>query len=77
MDRSVILNAALSLSAEQRTSLVKEIWDSLVQHPDQVTLSPAQERELERCWQEYQSQPTAGTPWSALRHKLEAFHFGS
>lgn len=71
MDRALILNAALSLSADQRVSLVKEIWDSLVQRPDQVTLSPAQERELERCWQEYESHPTAGKPWSAIRRKFE------
>lgn len=71
MDRALILNAALSLSADQRASLVKEIWDSLVQCPDQVLLSPAQDRELERCWQAYQSQPTAGKPWSAIRRKLE------
>lgn len=71
MDRLTILNAALSLPADQRAGLVKDIWDSLVQRPDQVSLSPAQERELDRCWQAYQSQPTAGKPWSAVRRKLE------
>ena len=71
MDRALILNAALSLSADQRAGLVKDIWDSLVQRPEQIVLSPAQERELERCWQAYQSQPTAGKPLSAVRRKLE------
>lgn len=70
-DRALILNAALSLSADQRAGLVKDIWDSLVQRPEQIALSPAQERELDRCWQAYQSQPKAGKPWSAMRRKLE------
>ena len=71
MNRSTALQAALALPADQRTTLVKEIWDSLAIQPEPISLSPAQEREIERCWKAYQDNPKSGTLWPTLRGKLE------
>lgn len=71
MDRSKLLEAALTLSAHERATLAQDLWDSVADQPEQITLSPAQERELERCLNEYRANPTAGKSWTDFRTELE------
>ena len=57
MERGELFRAALTLSTNERAMLAQDLWESLADHPEQVALSPAQERELERCWNEYRRKP--------------------
>ena len=73
-DRQSALQAALSLPPAERASLAAEIWDSLAAEPASgaaVTLTEAQERELDRCWQAYQADPAAGDDWATVRARVE------
>jgi putative addiction module component (TIGR02574 family) len=70
MNRRTMLDAVLTLPPRERTSLVKEIWDSLAEHPDALKLTKAQERELARCWREYLANPKAGASWAATKASI-------
>ena len=66
IDREAMLHAAMTLPPDERSELVKDIWDSLAAEADGVRLSEAQEAELERCWQAYLANPKAGNDWGDL-----------
>ncbi len=61
----------LKLTLNERLELVEDIWDSIVECPDVVTLTDAQKFELERRLEEYHNDPKAGSPWSLVRDKIE------
>jgi putative addiction module component (TIGR02574 family) len=55
------------LSVEERLALVQEIWDSIAADADQVPLTEAQRRELERRLAAHQADPTAVVPWEEVK----------
>ncbi len=67
LNRQTILDAALTLPPQERADLVKDIWDSLANNPEALKLTPAQEQELDRCWDAYLADPKAGDDWPAVK----------
>ena len=63
----------LKLNLNERLKLVEDIWDSIVECPDAVTLTDAQKLELERRLDEYHHDPKAGSPWSLVRDKFRNY----
>ena len=53
----------LKLTLNERLKLVEDIWDSIVECPDAVSLTDAQKLELERRLEEYHHDPKVGSPW--------------
>jgi putative addiction module component (TIGR02574 family) len=51
------------MSAADRIKLAEELWDSLLDTPDEISLTPAQEDELDRRVQAYRRDREAGEPW--------------
>lgn len=56
----------LSLSIAERLALVAEIWDSITEVPEAVTLTEAQKVELDRRLDAYRQDATAGSPWQVV-----------
>jgi len=77
INRQAVLDAALTLPPEERADLVKEIWDSLARDPGALKLTPAQEAELERCWQAYLADPKAGEDWATTKGRALLAHGSS
>ncbi len=60
----------LKLSVPERIQLVEDIWDSIVEIPEQVALTDAQAAELERRLEAFQKNPGEGSPWSIVKERL-------
>lgn len=57
-----------ALSAEERLSLIEQIWDSL--EADDVPLTEAQRAELDRRVEQMESDPVRGIPWEDVLDRI-------
>ena len=62
----------LSLSVPERIILVEDIWDSVSEVPDAVTLTEEQKTELDRRLEAYHKNPGEGSPWSDVRARIRS-----
>ncbi len=65
------IDQILDLPAEERVELARQIWESVVEHPEAVPLTAAQRDELERRWQAFDQRPGEGEPWEVERSLLD------
>jgi putative addiction module component (TIGR02574 family) len=63
MDLQAVLTAVDSWPAEDRLRLIEEVWERLAAEPEAVTLTRAQEQDLQRRLDAYRDDPKAGSPW--------------
>jgi len=69
---NVRISDVFHLPIEERIRLAQAIWESVASSPDQVPLTAAQVKELDRCYDEYLDDPDEGSPWSEVRARLLA-----
>ncbi len=62
----------LNMSVPERIQLVEDIWDSIVEVPEQVELTPAQKAELDRRLEAYHRNPGEGTPWDIVKERIRS-----
>jgi putative addiction module component (TIGR02574 family) len=62
----------LSLSVAERILLVEDIWDSIAELPDEVSLTDQQKEELDRRLDAYHRNPDAGSPWSVVHDRIRS-----
>ena len=55
------------LSADDRLTLMHEIWDSLAAEPRRLPLTEAQRAELERRIAEHETNPGDAVPWEQVK----------
>lgn len=60
----------LSLSVPERIQLAEDIWDTIAEVPEAISLSDGAKAELDRRLDAYHKDPTAGSPWEAVRRKI-------
>jgi len=60
----------LNLSIAERIELIGDLWDSMAEVPEAITLTEAQKAELDRRLDAHRQDPTAGTPWPAVRDRI-------
>ncbi len=58
------------LSAEERIQLAEELWNSLLDHPEDVPLTSAQQKELDRRVEAYRLDQDPGEPWVEVLAKI-------
>ncbi|MEA5447352.1 addiction module protein [Leptolyngbya sp. CCNP1308] len=58
------------LSIAERIQLAEDLWDSILDNPEELRLTDAQEQELDRRLEEYQRDPTAGSTWEEVKQRL-------
>ena len=61
----------LELSVPERIQLVEDIWDSIAEVPESVTLTEKQKDELDRRLEQYHQNPSVGTPWEIVRKRIQ------
>ena len=71
---SVAIEEILTLGVRERLELIEEIWDSIASHPEAITLTAAQRKELERRKREHKRDPSRAKPWSEVHKRLEKRH---
>jgi putative addiction module component (TIGR02574 family) len=59
------------LSLAERILLVEELWDSIAAEPGAVQLTEAHEQDLQRRLDAYRDDPKAGSPWGAVKARLQ------
>jgi putative addiction module component (TIGR02574 family) len=62
----------LSLSVAERIQLVEDIWDSIVESPQEVTLTEELKAELDRRLDEYRENPDGGSPWELVKERIRS-----
>lgn len=67
---STQISEILQLSVAERIQLVEDIWDSVAAFPDDVPLTDAQKKELDRRLQAYRQNPDEGISWEELKAQL-------
>ena len=63
-------SAFLSLSVAERIQLVEDIWDTIVEVPDEVDLTDLQKAEIDRRLDAYHRSPEEGSPWDTVRERI-------
>ena len=62
----------LNLSVTERIQLVEDIWDTIAEVPEQVTLTDAQKAELDHRLEAYHRNPGEGSPWTAVMDRIRS-----
>ncbi len=60
----------LNLSIAERIELIGDLWDSMAEVPEAITLTEAQKAELDRRLDAHRENPTAGDPWPVVRDRI-------
>jgi len=60
----------LDLSVSERIQLAQDIWDSVAQVPESLSLSDEEKTEIERRLEAYHRDPHTGSPWSVVRDRI-------
>jgi putative addiction module component (TIGR02574 family) len=58
------------LSIPERIQLAEDLWDSIIERQDAISLTDAQKQELDRRLDDYQQDATAGSSWEAVKQRL-------
>lgn len=69
---TLVTAEVLSLSVPERIQLVEDMWDSIAQVPETVSLSDAQKVELDRRLDAYHQNPDAGSTWGMVRERIRS-----
>jgi putative addiction module component (TIGR02574 family) len=62
----------LDLSVSERIQLAQDIWDSVAEAPETLTLSDEEKAEIERRLEAYHQNPNLGSPWSVVRDRIKS-----
>ena len=63
-------SGVLSLSVAERIQLVEDIWDNIVEVPDELGLTDSQKAEIDRRLDAYHCSPEIGSPWDMVRERI-------
>lgn len=61
----------LNLSISERIQLVEDIWDSIAEVPEAISLTDTQKRELDNRLDSYHKNPSEGSPWEDVRKRIQ------
>ena len=62
----------LSLSVSERILLVEDIWESIAEVPEEVSLTASQKEELDLRLDAYHLNQDAGSPWSVVKDRIRS-----
>ena len=60
----------LQLSVAERVQIVEDIWDSIGNSPEELSLSEAEKAELDKRLESYRQNPNEGIEWETLKKNL-------
>jgi putative addiction module component (TIGR02574 family) len=58
------------LSIAERIQLAEDLWDSILEHQEELPLSPAQQQELERRLENYEKNSTNASTWEEVKNRF-------
>jgi putative addiction module component (TIGR02574 family) len=69
---SFVKKDILDLSVSERIQLVQDIWDSIAQVPESVSLTEEEKAEIDSRLDAYHKDSNAGSPWSVVRERVKS-----
>ena len=67
----VPIDHILELPTADRVAIVQEIWESMLEHPDDVAITAAQREDLDRRLMDFQENPDDGESWDDVKKSLQ------
>lgn len=61
-----------TLAVAKKIQHVQDLWDAIAADADDVDLTPAQRKELERRIRAHDAAPGAASPWHKVRRRVRA-----
>jgi putative addiction module component (TIGR02574 family) len=58
------------LSISERIQLAEDLWDSILENSEELSLTDAQQQELDRRLEQYNQNPSLGTDWNTVKGQL-------
>jgi putative addiction module component (TIGR02574 family) len=58
------------LSISERIQLAEDLWDSILENSEELSLTDAQQQELDRRLEQYNQNPSLGTDWNTVKGRL-------
>jgi putative addiction module component (TIGR02574 family) len=68
---SISIEELRKLPLPERLELVEELWDTIAEDADKLTLTEAQAAELDRRLAAHDAAPDEGVSWPDLRGRLQ------
>lgn len=69
---TLAMTNVLSLSVPERIQLVEDIWDTIVEFPEEVGLTDELKKELDSRLAAYHQNPDEGAPWGLVRERIRS-----
>ena len=69
---TLAISNVLGLSVPERIQLVEDIWDTITEVPEEVSLTDEQKTELDRRLDAYHQNPDEGSPWGMVRERIRS-----
>ncbi|MEA2240322.1 MAG: putative addiction module component [Thermoanaerobaculia bacterium] len=66
----VPIDQILQLPVAERVAIIQEIWESMIEHPEDIEISAAQREELDRRWVDTRENPDDEEPWDDVMESL-------
>ena len=60
----------LEMTVSERIQLVEDIWDSIAECPEAVSLTDSQKAELDRRLDAYHEDSQTASPWAVVRERI-------
>ncbi|MEN8447101.1 MAG: addiction module protein [Cyanobacteria bacterium J06555_13] len=58
------------ISIAERIQLAEDLWDSILQNPERLPVTDAQQQELNHRLEQHSQAPEAGSSWQAVKDRL-------
>ena len=71
MSNHPLLKVEISqLSIAERIQLAEDLWDSILEQQDELSLTELQKQEIDRRLENYQQDPASGSTWEEVKQRL-------
>ncbi|OGX04611.1 MAG: hypothetical protein A3G87_08210 [Omnitrophica bacterium RIFCSPLOWO2_12_FULL_50_11] len=70
MGKAILVGELLKLSVSERIQLVEDVWDSIANVPERVSLTEGQKKELDDRLAAYHQNPANGSPWADVKKRI-------
>ena len=61
----------LKLSVAERIELIGDIWDSICDCPESLSLTREQEADIDKRLEALDREPNSGSPWREVRERIQ------
>lgn len=68
---NTLINQILQLSISERLELIENIWDSIVDMPDEIELTEEQKQELDYRLELYEQNSAKGSSWEEVKPRIK------